>query len=47
VAVRKLYNTKTPITIADILNDRTLTLFDSYSVPVLRMLTERNRVLRK
>jgi len=41
VAVAKLYNTKTPITAADVLNDRVLPLFDSYSVPVLRMLTDR------
>ena len=41
VAVAKLYNTQTPITAADVLNDRVLPLFDSYSVPVLRMLTDR------
>ncbi|APJ03854.1 IS481 family transposase [Silvanigrella aquatica] len=41
VAVAKLYNTKTPITAADVLNDRVLPLFDSYNVPVLRMLTDR------
>jgi transposase InsO family protein len=41
VAVAKLYNTKTPITAADVLNDRVLPLFDGYSVPVLRMLTDR------
>jgi transposase InsO family protein len=41
LAVAKLYNTKTPITAADVLNDRVLPLFDSYSVPVLRMLTDR------
>jgi transposase InsO family protein len=41
VAVAKLYNTKTPITAADTLNDRVLPLFDSYSVPILRMLTDR------
>ena len=41
MAVAKLYNTKTPITAADVLNDRVLPLFDSYSVPVLRMLTDR------
>jgi len=41
VAVAKLYNTKTPITAADALNDRVLPLFDSYSVPILRMLTDR------
>ena len=42
VAVAKLYNTKTPITAADVLNDRVLPLFDSYSKPVLRMLTDRS-----
>jgi transposase InsO family protein len=41
VAIAKLYNTKTPITAADVLNDRVLPLFDSYSVPVLRILTDR------
>lgn len=41
VAVAKLYNTKTPITAAEVLNDRVLPLFESYSVPVLRMLTDR------
>ena len=41
VGTLKVYNTKTPITAADVLNDRVLPLFDSYSVPVLRMLTDR------
>jgi len=41
VAVAKLYHTKTPITAADVLNDKILPLFESYSVPVLRVLTDR------
>lgn len=41
VAFAKLYNTKTPITGADVLNDKVMPFFDSYSVPVLRMLTDR------
>jgi len=41
VAFAKLYNTKTPITAADTLNDKVLPFFDTYSVPVLRMLTDR------
>lgn len=41
IAAAKLYNTKTSITAADTLNDKVLPLFDSYSIPVLRMLTDR------
>lgn len=41
VAFAKLYNTKTPITAADTLNDKVLPFFDAYSIPVLRMLTDR------
>ena len=37
----KLYTTKTPITAADLLNDRVLPLFESQQMGVLRMLTDR------
>ena len=41
VAFAKLYTTKTPITAADILNDRVLPFFESQSLPMLRILTDR------
>jgi len=41
VAFAKLYTTKTPITAADLLNDRVLPFFDEYEVSILRMLTDR------
>ena len=41
VAFCKLYNMKTPITAADLLNDKVLPVFEEYKVPVLRMLTDR------
>src|SRR5207253_5736058 len=41
VSAAKLYNTKTPITAADTLNDKVLPFFDAYSIPILRMLTDR------
>jgi transposase InsO family protein len=41
VAFCKLYNQKTPIAAADLLNDRVLPFFESYSVPLLRILTDR------
>jgi len=41
VACAKLYTTKTPITAADLLNDRVLPLFIEESLPLLRMLTDR------
>jgi len=41
VACCKLYNTKTPITSADLLNDRVLPLFESHDMWILRMLTDR------
>ena len=37
----KLYTTKTPITAADLLNDRVLPLFEEHGLPLLRMLTDR------
>lgn len=41
VAFAKLYNTKTPITAADMLNDRVLPFFEKYELPMLRILTDR------
>lgn len=41
VAEAKLYTTKTPITAADLLNDRVLPLFDAHDLPLLRLLTDR------
>jgi len=41
VAHCKLYTTKTPITAADLLNDRVLPLYASEQLPVLRILTDR------
>ncbi len=41
VAFAKLYTTKTPITAADLLNDRVLPFFEQQGLPVLRILTDR------
>ncbi len=41
VAHCKLYTTKTPITAADLLNDRVLPFYVSEELPVLRILTDR------
>lgn len=41
VAFCKLYTSKTPITSADILNDRVLPFFESQGVAMLRILTDR------
>lgn len=41
VAFAKLYTTKTPITSADLLNDRVLPFFESHGLPMLRILTDR------
>ena len=41
VALAKLYTTKTPITAADMLNDRVLPFFESHQLPMLRILTDR------
>jgi transposase InsO family protein len=41
VAFAKLYTTKTPITSADLLNDRALPFFEEHSLPLLRILTDR------
>lgn len=41
VAFAKLYTTKTPITAADILNDKVLPYFEYHELPMLRILTDR------
>ena len=41
VAFAKLYERKTPITAAEILNDRVIPFFDEHEVPISRMLTDR------
>jgi transposase InsO family protein len=40
-AAAKLYTNKTPITSADLLNDRVLPVFESHGLSVIRMLTDR------
>jgi hypothetical protein len=44
-AAAKLYTTKTPITSADLLNDRVLPFFEDQGMGVLRMLTDRGTVI--
>lgn len=41
VAHCKLYTSKTPITAADLLNDRVLPFYEAQALPVLRILTDR------
>ena len=41
IACCKLYTTKTPITSADLLNDKVLPLFESHDMSIIRMLTDR------
>ena len=41
VAFAKLYDRKTPITAADLLNDRVVPFFDAQEVPLCRVLTDR------
>jgi len=41
VGFAKLYTTKTPITAADLLNDRVLPFYDEHHLPLLRILTDR------
>ncbi|EKB1965889.1 helix-turn-helix domain-containing protein [Vibrio parahaemolyticus] len=41
VAFAKLYTTKTPITAADMLNDKVLPFFEAHELPMLRILTDR------
>ena len=40
VGFAKLYTTKTPITAADLLNDRVLPFFESHDLPLLRVLAD-------
>jgi transposase InsO family protein len=41
VADAKLYDRKTPLTAADLLNDRVIPFFDEHDIPLLRVLTDR------
>lgn len=41
VAFAKLYDRKTPLTAADLLNDRVVPFYDGHQVPLLRVLTDR------
>ena len=41
VAFAKLYDRKTPITAADLLNDRVVTFYDQHEIKLCRMLTDR------
>lgn len=41
VGFAKVYDRKTPLTAADLLNDRVMPFFDEHEVPVLRVLTDR------
>ena len=41
VGFAKLYTEKTPITAADLLNDRVLPFFEQHGIPLLRVLTDR------
>lgn len=43
VAHCKLYTTKTPITSADILNDKVLPFYATHDLPMLRILTDRGK----
>jgi transposase InsO family protein len=41
VVFAKLYDRKTPITAADLLNDRVVPFFDAHGIPLCRVLTDR------
>jgi transposase InsO family protein len=41
VAICKLYERKTPLTAADLLNDRVLPFYEQHGIPLCRMLTDR------
>jgi len=41
LAFAKLYGRKTPLTAADLLNDRVVAFFEEHEIPVLRVLTNR------
>ena len=42
VGFAKLYTTKTPITAADLLNDKVLPFYEKHQLPLLRILTDRS-----
>jgi transposase InsO family protein len=46
VAFAKLYDRKTPLPAADLLNDCVVPFFDSYDIPLLRVLTDRGTEYR-
>ena len=41
VAIVKLYDQKTALTAADVMNDRILPFFENHDIPLLRVLTDR------
>jgi len=41
VAMAKVYDRKTPLTAADLLNDRVVPFFEEHEIPLCRMLTDR------
>ena len=41
VGFAKLYTSKTPLTAADLLNDRVVPFFDEHAIPLVRILTDR------
>ena len=41
MAFAKLYDRKTPITAAELLNDRVIPFFDEHEIPLCRVLTDR------
>jgi len=45
VAFAKLYDRKTPITAADLLNDRMLPFFEQHDIRLCRVLTDRDRAV--
>jgi transposase InsO family protein len=47
VAFAKLYDTKTPRTAADLLNDRVVPFFETHGIPLSRMLTDRGTDYRR
>ena len=45
VAFAKLYDRKTPITAAEILNDRVVPFYDEHGIRLSRMLTDAHRIV--
>jgi hypothetical protein len=41
VRLAKLYDRKTPLTMADLLNDRVLPFYEEHAIPLCRVLTDR------